>query len=78
MEDTLNGAKAALVKSKDDMAKYYDHQPQNTNLETGCIWMPATSTPPGPLRNSLTGDLALSWLSGKLEMVHTIFVSLLL
>ena len=24
MEDALNEAKAALVKSKDDMAKYYD------------------------------------------------------
>ena len=26
MEDTLNEAKAALVKSKDDMAKYYDQR----------------------------------------------------
>ena len=26
MEDTLNKAKAALVKSKDDMAKYYDQR----------------------------------------------------
>ena len=26
MEDTLNEAKVALVKSKDDMAKYYDRR----------------------------------------------------
>ena len=26
MEDTLNKAKVALVKSKDDMAKYYDQR----------------------------------------------------
>ena len=54
------------------------HQPWSTNLETGCTWMPATSTPPGLLRNSLTGDLAPSRLSGKLETAHIAFVSLLL
>ena len=37
MEVALEEAKAALVKSKDDMAKYYDGeepQPRSINLET--------------------------------------------
>ena len=58
MEYGLNKAKVALVKSKDNMAKYMikeGHQLQNTNLETKCTWTPVTSTPPDPLGSSLTG-----------------------
>ena len=37
MKDTLDEAKVALVKSKDEMAKYYD-QKRTTNWETEYIW----------------------------------------
>ena len=40
MKDTLDEAKAALVKSKDEMAKYYDQKEpwlRTTNLETEYI-----------------------------------------
>ena len=38
MEKSLKEAKSALVKAKDDMARYYNQcwtQPQSTTLETG-------------------------------------------
>ena len=55
MEDELNEAKAALVKSKDDMAKIMigeGHQPRSTNPEIRYIWTPVIFIPPDPLGNS--------------------------
>ena len=77
MTDALTEAKAALLKSKDEMAKYYnqrwtptpDYQPRDrVYLDTSDVHT---------TRNSLTRDLDPSALSGKLGMGHTNSVSCL-
>jgi hypothetical protein len=60
MKTMLEEAKVALVKSKDDMAQYYDQKRTCTLEETECTLMLATSRPPGCPRSSLTGTLGFS------------------
>ena len=58
MKDTLDEAKAALVKSKDEMAKYSDQKRTPglwiTNLKIEYIWMQVTSRQLGLQKSSIT------------------------
>ena len=50
MDSAPKEAKAALTKSKDDMAKYYDRDVlllPTTDRGTRSIWMPVTYKPTG-------------------------------
>jgi hypothetical protein len=62
MKTMLEEAKAALAKSKDDMARYYNQKRTRAleyNSETRYTLMLATSRPLGHPRNSLTDTLDL-------------------
>jgi len=74
MKDTLEEAKAALAKSKDDITLYYNRK-QSLALEfKQVIWsssMPVTSRPLNLQRSFLTKDWDRSRLIVRLVMVHT-------
>ena len=64
MEKSLEEAKAALAKAKDDMTRYYNqrrHLCQNIMLEIEYSWMPPTLIPLDPFRSLLTATLAPMW-----------------
>ena len=59
MKSTLNEARAALRKSKDDMARYYNQHREPmpvSNLAKKSTSMARTSTPLGPHGNYHTGS----------------------
>jgi len=74
MKDTLEEAKAALTKSKDDMTLYYNQKWSLAPSSKQVIWsslMPATSRPLDLRRSFLTKDWDHSQSIVRLVMVRT-------
>ena len=64
MKATLEEARSALTKSKDEMVRYY-------TLAIRFSLMQATFTPPAHPENSLTGGLVLIQLNAGLVLMPT-------
>ena len=72
MKNTLEEAKAALVKSKDDMVRYYNQRrtPALDYKPGDKVYLDASDISTNHHRNSLTEDLAPLQLSEKSVTEH--------